>query len=86
MPTLPRRPLHNKEINTIFAHSDVSVYKALTMGKDKLGILTQKTRNDTKTQITNIYQQKPFPKLPVNSAHKVFLQSRRLEGNSTFKK
>lgn len=43
--------------------------QGLNYGKRQ--ILTQKTQNDSRTQITNT--KKSFPKLPVNSAHKVFL-------------
>ncbi|KAF3423467.1 hypothetical protein E2986_10665 [Frieseomelitta varia] len=70
-PTFDCIPMRtNKEVNTILAHNDVSVYEALTMAKDKMGIPAQKTQNDNTQTINN---NKNFLKLPMNSANKTFL-------------
>ena len=67
----------NKEVNAILAHSDISVYEARTMAKNKLGIPTQINRNKDSIQNTNT--DKSFPKLLANSPNKTF-QLRQIGG------
>ena len=72
----------NKEVNTSLAHSDVNVYEALTMAKDKMGIPTQKTQNDNTQTINN---NKNFPKLQTNNYTRRKLERKTLSPYSIWR-